>query len=446
MTLRLPLRPALWVITALCALAPATAQRFDVHPDRSSGVYAAGDTVHWTVTWQGDEIPPPARYVVKLGGIKVTEEGELAFADGTARLVSRIDEPNALLLEVSWEGEEQTQRELAGILASPQQIQPAAGVPDDFDAFWAAKIAELAAVPMNTRLESGEAGQDGVDYWKIWMDNIRGTQIQGQLARPAGATENLPALLIVQWAGVYPLQKPWAVDRAAEGWLTLNILAHDLPIDEPMEFYQEQRRGALSDYAGIGADDREESYFLRMYLSCYRAVEYLKTRPEWNGETLVVMGTSQGGQQTLVTAGLHPEDLTAALALVPAGADMLAPEADHAPAFPRWYTKTAGRDAAAVHQTSRYFDAANFATRIKVPVLVGVGLEDVTCPPATIFAATNQIATHTEVVVLPISGHQNVNGSQEPYNDRAYRHWLPALREGRPLPMAQMPTALVHGN
>ena len=79
-----------------------------------------------------------------------------------------------------------------------------------------------------------------------------------------------------------------------------------------------------------------------MYLSCYRAVEYLKTRPDWNGKTLVVMGDSQGGQQTLMIAGLHPKNITAALALVPAGGDMLAPDAGRAPGWPHWYFNTEG--------------------------------------------------------------------------------------------------------
>ena len=178
------------------------------------------------------------------------------------------------------------------------------------------------------RLEPVELKIADVDYWKITMDNIRGTQIHGQLARPVG-DESLPALLIVQWAGIYGLESSWATDRAAEGWLTLNILPHDLPIDESEEFYDKQRSGPLKNYWAIGNDDRDSSYFLRMYLSCYRAVEYLKSRPDWNGRTLVVMGTSQGGQQTLVTAGLH-RDITAALALVPSGCDMLAPEVGRA--------------------------------------------------------------------------------------------------------------------
>jgi len=217
--------------------------------------------------------------------------------------------------------------------------------------------------------------------------------------------EKLPAMLIVQWASIYPLQKPWVTDRAAGGWLVLNIMAHDLPIDEPAEFYAAQTDGPLRDYWGIGNDDRETSYFLRMYLSCYRAAEYMSQRPDWDSKTLVVSGTSQGGQQTLMLAGFHPK-ITAALALVPAGCDMLGPDIGRRGGCPQWYSITNGKDPAKVHQASRYFDVVNFASRVRCPVLAGVGLIDETCPAAGVFAALNQMQVPKEIVVLPQSDHQ----------------------------------------
>jgi (4-O-methyl)-D-glucuronate---lignin esterase len=419
------------LLASLCS-----AGTFDVRPDRVSGVYRAGETITWTVAWQDDDgaaVPETATYSFRAGGATEISAGSLAFTGGRATLESKLEEPDTLLLEVAWAEDGETRRAVGGAVASPGRIRPAAPPPDDFDAFWAAKIAELGKVPANPRLTAAESEHPGVDYWQITLDNIRGTRIHGQLARPS-AGDDLPALLIVQWAGVYGLQKPWVVDRAAEGWLALDILPHDLPIDRSEEFYADQRAGALRNYWAIGNDDRETSYFLRMYLSCYRAVEYLKSRPDWNGRTLVVMGTSQGGQQTLVTAGLHP-DVTAALALVPSGSDMLAPTAGRAAAFPDWYHQTDGEAEAAVREASRYFDVANFAARIEAPVLLGVGLRDRVCPPATVLAASNQIRSYQELIILPESGHQNVEGSQDPYADRAYGGWLPALRRGLAAPV-----------
>jgi cephalosporin-C deacetylase-like acetyl esterase len=337
---------------------------------------------------------------------------------------------------VQWQPESDTHRAVGGAVAAMDRIQPAAPPPVDFDAFWKARLKELKRVPAAPKLEREASGKPGVSYWKITMNNIRGSHIEGQIACPETG-KIFPALLIVQWAGVHGLQKSWVTDRAAEGWLALNIEPHDLPIDEPTNFYTDQFAGPLKDYWSIGNDNRDTSYFLRMYLSCYRAVEYLKTRPDWNGKTLVVMGDSQGGQQTIMIAGLHAKDITAALALVPANGDTLAPEAGRAPGWPHWYFNTEGKDPAKVREASRYYDIANFARHIQCPVLVGLGLRDETCPPSSVLAAVNEITSPKEAVILPKSGHQDEHGTQSGYNQRRYCGWLPALRQGKPAPIEQ---------
>ena len=119
---------------------------------------------------------------------------------------------------------------------------PAAPLPADFDKFWKAKLKELKKVPMDPVLEKVDIGKPRVAYWKITMDNIRGTHIEGQIARPEKG-KKFPALLIVQWAGVYGLQTNWVTDRAAEGWLALDIEPHDLPIDKPAAFYRNNSPG-----------------------------------------------------------------------------------------------------------------------------------------------------------------------------------------------------------
>lgn len=423
------------LIVALTLLRVAWAHaQLAIATDRTNGVYRVGDTIHWRVEWSGSNTAPPVRYTLKRGGWTDADQGELTFSNSVARLETRCTAPETFLLEAKWRSAEgKESRAVGGVVVEPERIGLSAPRPADFDAFWETKLEELARVPANPRLESADSGKANVAYSKITMDNFRGSRIQGQVARPAQG-EKLPALLIVQWAGVYGLQKAWASDRAAEGWLVLNIEPHDLPIDRDEEFYRQQFAGPLKDYWAIGNDDRDTSYFLRMYLSCYRAADYLTQRPDWDGKTLVVMGSSQGGMQSLMTAGLHPR-ITAALANVPAGCDMLGPNAGRAPGWPQWLTRVEGKDAAKVREASRYYDVANFAPRIKCPVLVSVGLLDETCPPAGILAAMNLISAPKEIVLLPKSNHQGDGNTQAAYNDRCYNVWLPALREGRPAPV-----------
>ena len=288
-----------------------------ISTDKAAGVYRAGETVHWTVRWQGSTAAPSAAYSLKAGGLTPAGQGTLTFQNNVATLDTPLPTPNTLLLEVDWQSDHGPAQTFGGAVASPEEIRPAALPPADFDRFWAAKVKDLEKIPVNSKLTAAESQQPGVSYWKISLDNIRGTHVQGQIARPSVGTK-FPAILQMQYAGVYGLQKKWVTDYAKDGWLALNIEAHDIPISEPPLFYQRQEAGPLHYYWNFGDDDRDQSYYLRMYLSCWRAVQYLAHRPDWNGKVLVVTGQSQGGQQGLMIAGLHPRNITAALVLVPA--------------------------------------------------------------------------------------------------------------------------------
>lgn len=433
-----PLRPqrvfrGVW--RALIALAGPSAltaaAAVTVTPDHANGIYQIGESIQWTVAWHGPNPAPRARYTLKSGGLTLVREGELCFADGPATLTASLAEPNTLLVEIAWPEGDQVARARGGAVAAPERIAPAAPPPPDFDAFWRTRTEELKHVPINPRLVERSSDRPGVRYWQVRLDNVAGSHVQGQLARPATGDE-LPALLILQYAGVYGLKREWVTERAAEGWLTLNILAHDLPVDQPEQFYAAQAAGPLKDYWKTGNDDPGSSYYLRMYLSCLRAVDYLQSRPDWNGRTLVVMGTSQGGQQALALAGLRPRVVSAVLALVPAAGDMLAPDVGRAPGFPRWYFQTDGRDPAGVREAGRYYDPANFAHWITCPVLIGLGLRDEELAPASsVLAVANNLASPKEVMILVQAGHENENGSQERYLQRRDQEWLPALRQGR---------------
>ncbi len=400
---------------------------FVVSPDHSNGIYAVGENVHWRIEATGANAMPQAHYILWKSELTKAAEGDLTFTNGMAALDSKYEAPGHLMLEAR-NGSDKKGRSLGGAIAGMDQLKPSASRPDDFDAFWEAKLKELAAVPANPQLESADSGRTNVSYWKVTMDNIRGTHIHGQIARPAREGK-FPAMLMLQYAGVYALQESWVTDRAAGGWLALNIEAHDMLIDAS------DKSKIPENYDAVGNDDRDQSYFLRMYLSCYRSVEYLRSRPDWNGKVLVVLGGSQGGMQTLMIAGLHP-GVTTALARVPAGSDMLGPDIGRKGGWPQWYNQTrGGKDPKKVHEVSRYFDVCNFAPHITCPVLVGIGLIDEACPPEGILATYNLIKSPKQLVVMPKSAHQDLNGSHKAFF-QIQDLWLSALREGKAVPVS----------
>jgi cephalosporin-C deacetylase-like acetyl esterase len=380
-----------------------------VSSDVESGIYEPGKPATWTIkikTGDGFLEKGKVSYVVRTGGAAEASKGDLEIAEGKAQVSASRETPGTLLLEVHYkpEGAAKDVVGRGGAAFAPDKIAPSSPPPDDFDQFWKAKIAELAEVPMETVLTPVDAGVPGVEYFKITMNNIRGSKIQGQIAKPAGKSD-LPALLQVQWAGVYPLNKDWVTGHAKNGWISMNIEAHDLPIDEAPEFYKAKSEKELNDYPGQGNDDREKSYFLKMFLSCYRACDYLTQRPDWNKKALVVHGGSQGGYQTIVTAGMHPA-VTALAANVPAGCDHTGKQAGRAPGWPNWASRTwQGKDAAKMLNAARYFDAMNFAPKIQCPALVGLGLVDPVCPPEGVLATVNLIKGPKKIIIMPKADH-----------------------------------------
>lgn len=426
---------ALLISSGTAFAAEPTTRPCSVTADVPTGIYRVGQPIVWSVDWHGGDAPPAATYTVLAGQVKSIASGAVQWAGNHAVVESKLDQPDTMLLKIDLPND--VKPALGGAIVAPEQINPADPKPDDFEAFWSAKLDELSKIPADPQLTSADSHKENVDYWQLMMNNIRGIHIRGQLARPHTG-EKFPALLIVQWAGVYGLEPHWVTDRAAEGFLVLNISPHDIPIDQPADFYQDQFAGPLKDYWTIGNDDRDTSYFLHMYLSCYRAAEYLAQRPDWDGKTLVVMGGSQGGQQALLTAALCPQWITAAMADVPAGCDMLGPTVDRKGGWPQWYDCTwGGRNAAKVHEASRYYDIVHFAPRTRCPVLVGAGLIDQTCPAAGIAAATNQITSPKTVLFFPVGEHQDENHSHGAWDDAVWKTWLPRLAKGLPPPPPQ---------
>jgi cephalosporin-C deacetylase len=281
---------------------------------------------------------------------------------------------------------------------------------------------------------------DGIPYYKVTLDNIWHTQLHGQLSRPVKG-DKFPAILWFQSAGVGPLEKGMALRFAKQGYLILNIEAHDIPIDETPEFYKNLKATTLKDYTSIGLDSRDTYYFLRMVLGCVRAAEYLTSRPDWDGKTLIVAGGSQGGFQSFATAALFPK-VTAVVSDNTAGGDAYAAVAQPSRplSWPAMYfpPRPDDPDGSKTRTTLGYFDTIYFAGRVHCPALVCAGLIDETARPASVFAIYNAIPNaNKELLVFPFYDH-SLAGSQLPYWHRL-DDWTTAARNGQPLPPQSTP-------
>ena len=273
--------------------------------------------------------------------------------------------------------------------------------PKDFDAFWKTKLAELAKVAMKPELTPVPSKDPAVKVWKFSIPCVGDMPSTGYIYMPTGAkAKTLPAIAYFFGYGQPADLKIYY--RQGRKNLVLSVSRFGIKQGESEEYYAKERK-KIGRYGFLNNEDRETSYFKGMLLRDFRAVEFLKSRPEWNGRDLTITGGSMGGLQSLWVAGLDPA-VTKIDIRYPWCCDLGAeldkrPRSDWAPK----YTPALA-----------YYDAVNFAKRIpktaKLKIFTGLG--DRVCPvtgvtlaylvaPCTKAITYKQAATHMKSHAKP---------------------------------------------
>lgn len=408
--------PALFLLLALAAHAQQLTLK--VTTDRPEAMYKVGETATFTI-----EASQPAEVtlVFSKDGLQPQPAKKVTINAGKLALTGKLDEPGFLQLRAT-SGKTTS---LAAAAYDPLQIKPSLPVPDDFDAFWSAQKAALAKVPLKSTLTPVTTAVKGVDAFDAQVECLGGKPVSGYFGRPQGAKpKSLPAVLLVHGAGVRSSNLgsvSWALNEG--GMLSLDINAHGIPNGKPAEFYTALQNGELKDYRAHGNKDRETVYFKGMFLRLIRAIDFLAAQPEWDGKTLIVYGSSQGGFQALAAAGLD-ERVTFICAGVPAGCDHTGSQANRINGWPKIVPNGPdGKPDAAALQTARYFDCVNFATRAKCKgAAVTIGFIDTTCPPTSVYAAYNALPVPKKIHIDALAGHTNTPAAVKFMQQAAFEH------------------------
>ncbi len=252
---------------------------------RDDGLYKVGETALFLIE---SGVTAEATYRLTEDGHKVIKEGKLRLTrDKLAEIAGTRDEPGFLQLRVTLGREEV----LAAAAFEPNKIEPTTELPDDFDEFWDAQKKELAKIPLDAKIKRSPGHcDDKVDCYQVSLESVEGKRVQGWIAVPKGKGP-FPAILTLPYAGVYGIEPD--TRHARMGALAMNIIVHDLPVDETVEFYQKQSEGPLRAYRDLGMDDRQKSFFRPAILACVRAIDYLASRPDFDGKDLAVTGGSR---------------------------------------------------------------------------------------------------------------------------------------------------------
>lgn len=276
-----------------------------------------------------------------------------------------------------------------------ERIRSVSPEPADFDVFWKKQKAKLARVPVNARLTLKKTLAGNINLYAVKIDCAGPRPVTGYMTIPKnGALKSMPACVRFDGYGT-TVQTP-LTKGAQEIYFSINAHGYDLERDS--QYYKDFFKGISRDKYGYAFhpgenSDPEKAYFNGMALRIMRALEYVKTRPEWNGK-LYVRGGSQGGLQAIWAGGLDP-DVKTFFIEVPWCCNL----GDTAESLRMKGWNPAGT------QALLYYDPANFAKRIQGKFFVTIGAGDHICPPSGILGMFNQLKCDKVLTIVQGMDH-----------------------------------------
>lgn len=284
----------------------------------------------------------------------------------------------------------------------------------DFDAFWQQAKAELAAVPADFSI-SAEPVKSGRsrDLYECSFRSWGGDTIKARIAMPRSEGRHQAVIYYNGYGG-----GPW-----------------DFDLDNPNDMVEMQTsvRGQFlsqegnkyGDWIQYHLDDPDTYYYKGAFMDALRAIDVLEQLPQVDPSRMYAEGGSQGGALTLVAGALCDGRLRAIAPYIPFLSDY------------RDYFRIVGWPASSVFDAQKrlglsdeqlyrnlsYFDMKNFARRIKMPVLMGIGLQDPTCPPHTNMSSYNLIESPKELHIYPECGHTVDYADWNPRRTAFFEKW-----------------------
>ena len=279
--------------------------------------------------------------------------------------------------------------------------------PEDFDAYWAKQRAELAKVPVKADVKEVRSSA-GTKVYAVAVDCAGPRPVTGYLVVPEGArAKSCVARVHFQGYGTGVQQPPGGPAQKGEIFFEVNAHGYDLGMHRGYydDFFSKiAPKGRQYAFSKEENADPDTAYFHGMALRVLRALEFMKTRGEWNGKDLIVEGGSQGGLQTSWAAGLD-KDVTLARPFITWGCNW--GFVDGTRIRGPWHIPWA--------PGLGYYDAVSHIARAKCRVeITRAGLGDYTCPPSGLALFYNAIRSPKSITWVQGSrhGHTPVGDNQ----------------------------------
>ncbi len=375
-----------------------------VTPTHTDWVYNLGETVSFDVkVLKNGQLLHNTKihYEIGLERMPATMKGDLTLKNGSTKIKGvKLNTPGFVRCTVTVEYNGKKYYKWGTAAFEPDKIKPTVKMPDDFTEFWDTAKEELSKIPIDAKVTlKPELCTADINVYHVSLQNIqmryswRGTsRFYGMLSVPKKPGK-YPAILEVPGAGV---RSYGSDDRAAKGIIVFKVGIHGIPLDMDKNVYKSLATSSLAGYERYNLDNKDMYYYKRVYMGCVRAVDYIYSLPEFDGDNLAVTGGSQGGALSIVTAGLDSRVKYLA-AFYPALSDLTGYLHGRAGGWPHMYQNYDKKENPNWIETTAYYDVVNFAKKLKIPGWYSWGYNDHICPPTSMFSAYNSISAPKEL-------------------------------------------------
>ena len=379
--------------------------RVQVSPDHSDWLYKVGEKVKFKFSVLRCNIPldqMEVRYEISEDMMKPHLTETLSLKNGEATINAGTMKQEGFLrcrAFASYQGREYVGDATVGF--NPEKLRPVTSLPADFLEFWNANKAAAEKYALEPRMTLlPDRCTDKVDVYHVsFQNNDYASRMYGILCVPK-APGKYPAILKVPGAGVRAYNgEP---NRAAKGFIILEIGIHGIPVNMPGDVYTNLYMGALKNYHSFNLENRDKYYYKRVYMGCVRAIDFIYTLSSFDGN-LATFGGSQGGALSIVTAGLDNR-VKGLVAYYPALCDVAGYAHGRAGGWPHMFKEEVNRTPEKI-KTAQYYDVVNFARQVKVPGFYTFGYNDMVCPPTTTYSTYNVINAPKELFVAETTAH-----------------------------------------
>lgn len=377
--------------------------RIMVSPTKADMTYGLNEDITFDIAiYKFGQLVPNASVFYSYGPemMDPVQADSVTLVKGSTQLkVGSMKQPGFFRCYVTYKENGITYQNSGTAAIAPEQITPTAELPDDFLDFWEKNLEEASRIPLEPMLTlMPEKSTFHSEVYHVSFRNTTG-QVYGILTKPKKPGK-YPAILVVPGAGI----RPYNERNTNRDVITLQIGIHGIPVnlyDSPL--YQNLAAGALANYNTNNMEDKDRYYYKRVYIGCVRAVDFIHSLDDFDGENIGVMGGSQGGALSIVTAGLD-ERIKYLVSYYPALSDLTGYLYGRAGGWPHLFKNNFTNQPDKI-ATSAYFDVVNFARRVKVPGLYSFGFNDNVCPPTSIYAAINVIPGSKSISLYKDAAH-----------------------------------------